>query len=82
MRFLMAVLAALLLFPASLQANPAIAGDYPDPSVIRDGDDFWAVATSSEWGPHFPILHSKNRGPWELKGYVFPQKPAPSAATK
>ena len=31
--------------------NPVQAGDYPDPSVIRVGKDFYATATSSEWGP-------------------------------
>jgi xylan 1,4-beta-xylosidase len=29
--------------------NPALAGDYPDPSVIRVGNDYWATATSSEF---------------------------------
>ena len=38
--------------------NPVIAGDYPDPSVIHVGKDFWATATSSVWGPQFPLLHS------------------------
>jgi beta-xylosidase len=33
--------------------NPVLAGDYPDPSVIRVGKDYWATATSSEWGRSF-----------------------------
>src|SRR3954470_7181168 len=37
-------------------ANPVEAGDFPDPSVIRVGRDYWASATTSEWGPEFPIL--------------------------
>ena len=28
--------------------NPVLPGDYPDPSVIRVGRDYWATATSSE----------------------------------
>lgn len=55
--------------------NPVRAGDFPDPSVIRVGDDYWATATSSEWAPHFPILHSKDLVNWEVKGYVFSQMP-------
>src|SRR5262245_40606656 len=51
--------------------NPVGAGDYPDPSVIRVGEDYWATATSSEWAPHFPILHSRDLVNWEVKGYVF-----------
>lgn len=53
--------------------NPVRAGDYPDPSVIRVGDDYWAAATSSEWAPHFPLLHSRDLVNWEIKGHVFNQ---------
>ncbi len=56
--------------------NPVRAGDYPDPSVIRVGADYWATATSSEWAPHFPLLHSRDLVNWEIKGYVFAQPPA------
>lgn len=56
--------------------NPVKAGDYPDPSVIRVGDDYWATATTSEWAPHFPLLHSKDLINWELKGYVFDTPPS------
>jgi beta-xylosidase len=56
--------------------NPVRAGDYPDPSVIRVGNDYWATATSSEWAPHFPILHSRDLVNWEIKGYVFATPPA------
>ena len=56
--------------------NPVRAGDYPDPSVIRVGNDYWATATSSEWAPHFPILHSRDLVNWELKGHVFESMPA------
>jgi xylan 1,4-beta-xylosidase len=56
--------------------NPALAGDYPDPSVIRIGKDFWATATSSEWSPQFPILHSTDLVNWEVVGSVFSNRPA------
>ncbi|WP_162054454.1 family 43 glycosylhydrolase [Pontibacter pamirensis] len=54
--------------------NPVLPGDYADPSVVRVGDDYWATATSSEWAPLFPILHSKNLVDWETVGHVFPDK--------
>ena len=57
-------------------SNPVRAGDYPDPAVIRVGNDYWATATSSEWAPHFPLLHSKDLVNWEVKGYVFQSAPA------
>ncbi len=55
--------------------NPVIAGDYPDPSIIRVGADFYATATSSEWSPEFPILHSTDLVNWEIVGEVFPKRP-------
>lgn len=55
--------------------NPVIAGDYPDPSVIRVGNDYWAVATSSEWSPQFPLLHSTDLVNWDQVGAVFDYKP-------
>jgi len=56
-------------------ANPVEAGDYPDPSVIRVGRDYWASATTSEWGPEFPILHSRDLVNWETVGAVFQRRP-------
>jgi beta-xylosidase len=56
--------------------NPVIPGDYPDPSIIRVGKDYWATSTSSEWGPQFPLLHSTDLVNWEIAGSVFAQRPA------
>ncbi|HEV7890666.1 MAG TPA: family 43 glycosylhydrolase [Pyrinomonadaceae bacterium] len=56
-------------------ANPVEAGDFPDPSVIRVGRDYWASATTSEWAPEFPILHSRDLVNWEVVGAVFQRRP-------
>ena len=56
--------------------NPVIAGDYPDPSVIRVGNEYWGTATSSEWGPPFPILHSRDLVNWTTVGTAFTKRPA------
>jgi beta-xylosidase len=56
--------------------NPVVAGDFPDPSITRVGADYWAAATSSEWGPEFPLLHSRDLVNWELVGSVFRTRPA------
>ncbi len=61
---------------AQTYTNPVIAGDFPDPSVIRVDDDFYATATSGNWSPYFPILHSKDLVNWKIVGSVFPEKPA------
>ena len=62
--------------PAQTYTNPVIPGDYPDPSVIRVGEDFYATATTGGWSPHFPILHSKDLVNWKVIGAVFNEKPA------
>jgi beta-xylosidase len=56
-------------------SNPALAGDFPDPSVIRVGQDYWSTATSSEWAPEFPILHSRDLVNWQVVGAVFQRRP-------
>jgi beta-xylosidase len=55
MRCLLILLLAAL---AAAQHNPVLPGDHPDPSIIRIGKDYWATATTSQWAPVFPILHS------------------------
>src|SRR5688500_14599253 len=51
-------------------------GDYPDPSVVKIGDTYWATATTSNWAPVFPLLTSKDLFTWETKGHVYTQLPA------
>lgn len=53
--------------------NPVLPGDYPDPSVIKIHDTYWATATSNEWAPLFPIFKSMDLENWELVNYVFPE---------
>jgi len=55
--------------------NPVIAGDFPDPTVIRVGEDYWAATTSGTWAPHFPVLHSRDLVNWRVAGYVFRAPP-------
>ncbi|HYE31609.1 MAG TPA: family 43 glycosylhydrolase [Methylomirabilota bacterium] len=55
--------------------NPVAAGDYPDPSVIRVGNTYWATATSSEWSPQFPLLKSRDLVNWEVVGSIFQKRP-------
>ena len=56
-------------------SNPVLGGDFPDPSVIRVGADYWATTTSSEWAPVFPLLRSRDLVNWKMEGTVFPKRP-------
>ncbi len=59
--------------------NPVLAGDRPDPTVVKIGRYYYASATSNEWAPLFPIFKSTDLVNWELVNYVFPDG-APSWA--
>lgn len=50
--------------------NPLMWGDWPDPDVIRVGDDFYLVSTSMHYVPGSPIAHSKDLVNWEMAGYA------------
>jgi xylan 1,4-beta-xylosidase len=72
-----AALMSLLALPVSgaTYSNPVLPGDYPDPSVIRVGDEYWATATTSEWAPLFPLLRSRDLVQWEHVGNAFERRP-------
>ena len=55
--------------------NPVLFSDYSDPDVIRVGDDFYMVASSCNFVPGVPVLHSKNLVEWEIINYVLPKIP-------
>jgi xylan 1,4-beta-xylosidase len=61
--------------PGVEYTNPVLAGDYPDPSVIRVGKDYWATATTAQWGPLFPILHSRDLVNWRVVGAAMARRP-------
>lgn len=53
-----------------------IPGDFADPSIIRKGNTYFAIGTSSEWGPHFPIFKSTDLKNWQQTGFLFDEAPA------
>jgi len=56
--------------------NPVLLGDFPDPSVIRVGHDYYATATEPGWAPLFSIAHSIDLVHWRIVGAVFDDPPA------
>ena len=59
----------------STYRNPVISGDFPDPTVIRVGDTYYAAGTSSEWGPPYRLFQSKDLVNWESLGGLFKEMP-------
>lgn len=55
--------------------NPIIHADYPDPDVVRVGDDFYLTASSFANMPGLPILHSRDLVNWRIVNYVVERFP-------
>lgn len=51
--------------------NPVQRGFFPDPSVIRVGDDFYMVNSSFQYFPAIPISHSKDMIHWHIIGHAI-----------
>ena len=51
--------------------NPIIPGFYPDPSIIRVGEDFYLVCSSFELFPGLPVFHSRDLAHWEQICYAM-----------
>ena len=71
----LAALAAALplaLFGA-MQNHPQVlfAGDYADPSILRDGEDYYFTYSSLCYSPGLEIWHSKNLKDWEFVSYAL-----------
>jgi hypothetical protein len=62
--------------------HPQILAGYGDPAVLKDGEDYWLVATSNDAPDAFPILHSLDLKHWEHRGFVFPEGHEPSWCAK
>jgi xylan 1,4-beta-xylosidase len=73
------LLFAWLLIPAEAKTadngdgtytNPPLYADYPDPDIIRVGDDFYMVSTTFANSPGLALLKSKDLVNWTTIGNV------------
>lgn len=68
--------AAVALSPAGHPAaektyrNPVLFADYSDPDVIRDGPNYYLIASSFHFVPGIPILQSADLVHWTIVGHV------------
>jgi xylan 1,4-beta-xylosidase len=51
--------------------NPVLAGFYPDPSIVRAGEDYYLVNSTFSYYPGIPIFHSKDLVNWQQIGNVL-----------
>ncbi|HEY4197867.1 MAG TPA: family 43 glycosylhydrolase [Mucilaginibacter sp.] len=52
--------------------NPVLAGDHPDPTLLKVGNDFYMCGSSFHFIPDLPILHSRDLLHWETISRVVP----------
>ncbi len=45
--------------------NPILGGDFPDPSIMRDGKDYYMTHSSMNYLPGLLVLHSTDLVNWE-----------------
>ncbi len=66
-RYILLSLLLLQLQVLSAQEYPKLImpGDYPDPSIIRDGKDYYMTHSTFNYKPGFVIWHSQNLYDWE-----------------
>jgi hypothetical protein len=57
-----------------LYQNPVLYADYSDPDVIRDGKDYYLIASSFHFVPGIPVLHSRDLVHWEIVSHVVDRR--------
>lgn len=55
----------------AVATNPILPGFYPDPSIVRAGDDYYILNSSFAYFPGLPIMHSKDLASWHQIGNVL-----------
>ncbi len=51
--------------------NPVLTGFFPDPSIIRVGEDYYMANSTFEYFPGVVISHSRDLVHWEIIGHAF-----------
>lgn len=80
MRLFTKILACVLLVsacggkgeaPYGTYTNPVLGGDYPDPSILRDGKDYYLTHSSFDYNPGLIVWHSTDLVNWEPISYAL-----------
>lgn len=73
--FALLCLVACLGLPAKAQQFPRaiLPGDYPDPTIVRDGQDYYMTHSPFYYMPGFLIWHSQDLMNWQPITRIIPQ---------
>lgn len=56
---------------SNMYRNPIRTGMYPDPSIVRVGEDYYMANSSFIFFPSIPISHSKDLIHWRIIGHAI-----------
>ena len=69
-------LSLLLIVPSAMSAqrtytNPILGGDFPDPTILRDGKDYYLTNSAFDYVPGLVVYHSRDLVSWEPVSYAL-----------
>ena len=56
---------------ASTFTNPILGGDYPDPTIVRDGEDYYMTHSAFNYVPELTVFHSRDLVNWEPVSFAL-----------
>ncbi len=51
--------------------NPILGGDYPDPTILREGNDYYMTHSAFDYNPGLAVFHSTDLVHWEPISYAL-----------
>lgn len=71
--FFIFLITAAMQLDAQDYPKVVLPGDYPDPSIMRDGEDYYMTHSPFYYAPGFLIWHSRDLMNWEPVCRVMPE---------
>ena len=65
------LLAVMLSANAQTYVNPILGGDYPDPTIMREGKDYYMTHSAFDYQPGLTVWHSRDLVNWEPISYAL-----------
>ena len=59
----------MLSAEAQTYVNPILGGDYPDPTIMREGKDYYMTHSAFDYQPGLTVWHSRDLVNWEPISY-------------
>jgi xylan 1,4-beta-xylosidase len=69
--FLLLLLPAFFCSAQNKLINPILPGFYPDPSIVKVGQDYYLINSTFAYLPGIPVFHSKDLNNWKQIGNVI-----------